>query len=72
MDPRAALVRDRDDLAERIEAPVFTLPAWAQTIDRAVDARQDLAQRLGPHPALVVSGDRADPFAFPAESQHLE
>ena len=49
------------------KAPVFTLPAWAQTMTGPSIAGERVAQGVRPHPALVVGSDLADAVALAPE-----
>ena len=66
------LVSDRDDLVECIERPGVHVAGLGADDDRPIDGRELGAERVGPHPALIVGRDAADAVTLPTESQHLE
>src|SRR5439155_15962300 len=70
VEPAAVIVYDRRDLLQRIERARVHV-AGLGTDDRwAVEPAQDLAERIGPHPALLIRGDPMNPRS--AETQQLE
>ncbi len=72
VDPRAALVGDRDQLVERVECAGVDVAGLGADDDRSIDRGERLAEGIRSHPALVVRGDPADPIALATESEHLE
>jgi hypothetical protein len=72
VDPRATLVRDRDDLLERIERARVHVARLGADDRRPLDPREDVAKLVDPHATTIVGADPADTFALAPHPEHRQ
>jgi hypothetical protein len=71
VEPRIRALADRgDDLGQWIEGTGVDVARLSADEDRPVDSREDLPERVRPHPALAVGSDAVD--AATPQAEHLE
>src|SRR5207253_6343967 len=66
----AVVMDDRGDLLEGIERARVHVAGLGAHDRRAVEPAEGLAERVGPHPALLIGGDAMN--ASSAKTEHLE